>query len=98
MPRFIVRGQLQEEDGTAVPGSAVKIANEVVYTNSEGEFFVRLKKKGSYPMEVLTNEFLEPVSYEIVQSPQERVGSAEEEATPLIIIVRRTSEAVAVRH
>ena len=47
--RYLVRGLIEDEDGKPVWGIAVQIDGQVVFSDSQGEFFVRFKRPGPYP-------------------------------------------------
>jgi hypothetical protein len=91
MARFVVRGTVRDETGNPVEGAAVRLNEEVVYTNSGGEFFLRVKHPERYAVSVATEEFLLPGNWEVVSAPANIVASAEKQATSIEIVLRRSA-------
>ena len=58
---YIVRGHVQDETGRRVEGAAIRIGEQLVITNSDGEFFLRRNKIGTATLEVVLTEFLNSV-------------------------------------
>ena len=87
--RYVVQGTVRDESGSPVEGAAVKLNDEVVYTNSAGEFFVRVKHPEHYTLAVATEEFLLPGRWEVVSAPTAVLASNEKQVTPVEIVLRR---------
>ena len=87
--RYVVQGTVRDESGSPVEGAAVKLNDEVVYTNSAGEFFVRVKHPEHYTLAVATEEFLPPGRWEVVSAPTAVLASNEKQVTPVEIVLRR---------
>jgi hypothetical protein len=87
MARYVIRGVVQDEQGNAVEGAAVDVGGEMVFTNSTGEFFVRVGRPTRSAVKVLTGEFLLPGQWEVVSAPAE--VEAGPETRPGITIVLR---------
>jgi len=89
MPRYMIRGRVIDEEGETVAGAALRIGKELVFTNSEGEFFVRVKNDAAQDIRIETGEFLTVHRYEGVRQ-LERVTPAEAvQAVPVTLVVRR---------
>ena len=67
MARYVVRGTVRDEEGQGVEGAAVDIGGEVVFTNSTGEFFLRVGRPTRSAVKVLIGEFLLPGQWEVVE-------------------------------
>ncbi|MFL5513899.1 MAG: carboxypeptidase-like regulatory domain-containing protein, partial [Gemmatimonadales bacterium] len=89
MARYVVQGTVRDESGNPVDGAAVKLNDEVVYTNSVGEFFVRVKHPEHYTLAVATEEFLLPGRWEVVSAPSTVVASNEKQVSAVEIVLRR---------
>ena len=89
MARYVVQGTVRDESGNPVDGAAVKLNDEVVYTNSAGEFFVRVKHPEHYTLAVATEEFLLPGRWEVVSAPGTVVASNEKQISAVEIVLRR---------
>jgi hypothetical protein len=88
MARYVVRGTVRDEAGSAVEGAAIDFDGEVVYTNSAGEFFLRAKHPQLYRVSVLSGEFLLPGKWEVVSAPAQVSASEEDKASPVRIVLR----------
>jgi hypothetical protein len=66
--RYMVRGHVQDQTGTPVEGAAIRIGQQLVFTNADGEFFVRFSKAGTLTLEVVLTEFLNPASFHLVSA------------------------------
>jgi hypothetical protein len=89
--RYVIRGSVKDEAGSPVEGAALDLGGEVVFTNSRGEFLLRVKRPSRYPLKVLPREFLLPGSWEVVTAPIEVTAGEETRAQPTAIILRRSS-------
>ena len=78
-----------DQDGQPVAGAAVRIDDDVLFSNSAGVFSLRKKKTRPCRVEVLLDQFLGPGAFEVVSFPATVIPSAEESETPILIIVRR---------
>ncbi|HKP49881.1 MAG TPA: carboxypeptidase-like regulatory domain-containing protein, partial [Gemmatimonadales bacterium] len=89
MARYVVQGTVRDDSGNPVDGAAVKLNDEVVYTNSAGEFFVRVKHPEHYTLAVATEEFLLPGRWEVVSAPTTVVATNEKQVSAVEIVLRR---------
>ena len=88
MGRFVVRGVVRDETGRPVEGAAIAVGSEVVFTNSAGEFFLRVRSPKDYDLAVRLDEFLFPGRWEIVRAPSRCRAQAEASAQASEIILR----------
>ena len=95
MGRYVVRGVVRDEEGQPVEGAAVELGGEVVFTNSRGEFFVRVRRPQRYALSVPLEEFLLPGHWEVVTAPSEAIAGSEDRAQAVEIILRRVRPAAA---
>jgi hypothetical protein len=86
MARYVIRGTVRDEAGAPVEGAAVDIGGEVVFTNSGGEFFLRVGRPTRSPVKVLTAEFLLPGQWEVVSAPADVEAGPESRAGIEIIL------------
>ena len=91
MARYVVRGTVRDETGNPVEGAALRLNEEVVYTNSAGEFLLRDKHPERYTIAVVTEEFLLPGRWEVVNAPATIVASDEKHAVGIAIVLRPAS-------
>jgi hypothetical protein len=61
----------------------------MAFTNSLGQFFVRVRRPQRYPVTVPLDEFLLPGRWEVVAAPEEAVADLEDHARDIEIILRR---------
>jgi hypothetical protein len=92
--RYVVRGVVRDEVGQPVEGAAVELSGEMAFTNSRGEFFVRVRRPQRYALTIPLDDFLLPGHWEIVTAPSEAIAEAEDRAQAVEIILRRARPAV----
>ncbi len=87
----IIRGRVVDEKNEPVNGAALRIGKELVFTDVEGKFFVRVKKARGYAVKVVIEEFIVPGYFEVVTAPAEIQAVAEDSEVEVVIVVRRVS-------
>lgn len=87
---FVVRGRVRDAEGQPVRGAALKIDNEVVFTDSQGEFFTRLKKAKDCEIDVLLDQFILPGSFQVLSAPKSVRAAREETAEMYEVVLMRT--------
>jgi len=87
--RYMVRGRVQDQAGRAVEGAAIRVGEQLVFTNADGEFFVRRNKAGTLPLEVVLTEFLNSAPFHLVSAPPAVTVSLEDAAQDVVIILDR---------
>jgi len=87
--RYIARGRVVDVDGKPVRGAALSVGKELAFTDSDGEFFVRMKRAGAYRLEVLPDQFLVSGHFEVISAPAAVQAAPEETAPEITIVVRR---------
>jgi hypothetical protein len=88
MSQYVIRGKVGDAEGKPVEGAAVNLNGELVFTNSSGEFLLRVKHPSRYTLTVVPAEFLLPGTWEVVSAPAEVTASPESRAVPIEIILR----------
>jgi hypothetical protein len=86
---YVIRGLVEDQNGAPVRGAALRIGEDLVFTDSRGSFFARQKKERPYAIEVLTDEFLAPGRYEVLTAPDQVVAGPEDAPGEVRIVVRR---------
>ena len=89
MSRYVIRGTVRDVEGNPVEGAAVDLGGELVFTNSGGEFFLRVAHPRRTPLAVLPAEFLLPGRWEVVSAPAEAQAVSENQAQGIEIILRK---------
>ncbi len=85
---YIVQGRVVDTNGDPLPGAAISIGANVLFTDSAGEFFLRDKKPRSYSFQVLGDQFLDGHTYGVVSQPALVPGIKAEEQHLLIVVKR----------
>lgn len=85
----IVRGRVVDERGQPVEGAALRIDGDLVFTDSQGTFFVRKKKPREYRLEVLLDQFMFPGQYQLISGPTSVKATKEEVAGMYEVVLRR---------
>jgi hypothetical protein len=88
MGRYVIRGVVRDDGGQPVEGAALDLGGELAFTNSAGEFFVRVRRPTAYDLSVRLEEFLFPGRWEVVSAPA-RVQAEREGAAPGIEVILR---------
>ena len=93
-PRFgayILQGRVVDTDGDPIPGAALSIGPNLIFTDTYGAFFLRDTHEHTYAFKVELDQFLDGHSYRIVSQPQQ-VTSVKTEDQHLLIIVERVAD------
>jgi hypothetical protein len=91
--RYVVRGVVRDEEGQPVEGAAVELSGEMAFTNSRGEFFVRVRRPQRYALTIPLDDFLLPGRWEVVTAPSEAIAESEDRAQAVEIILKRVRPA-----
>jgi hypothetical protein len=67
--KFIIRGIVKDLSGTPVAGAAVLVGKETAFTDSDGTFFVRFRKKKAVPIKVVPGDFRAPGNWHVISAP-----------------------------
>jgi hypothetical protein len=84
----LVQGIVVDEKGAPVRGAAIRVDGDLVYTDSDGYFFVRKPKGRICAIEVATKEFLTPLPYEVMSAPETLEPQPEGRGSGAMIVVR----------
>ncbi|HEV2992247.1 MAG TPA: hypothetical protein VG759_27685 [Candidatus Angelobacter sp.] len=86
-PRYIVRGHVRDEGGAPIEGAALRIGDELVYTNALGEFMVRQKKAGQLLFEVVLPQFQNALPFRVVAAPPTVTAEPEDSAHDVLVVL-----------
>ncbi|MBI1750200.1 MAG: hypothetical protein HY234_01755 [Acidobacteria bacterium] len=86
---YVVRGRVLEEGGQPVRGAAVKIDGELVFSDSQGSFFLRRKKQKECELSVALDQFILPGNYQVVSAPKTVKAAREEMAEMYEVVLKR---------
>ncbi len=89
LSRYLIRGVVQDERGDPVWGIAIQVDGQYVYSDNQGEFFLRVSRPGDYPLRVLSDRSLNPGRWEIVRAPSSVQAGTPGGARAAVIVVRR---------
>ena len=92
LAKYLIRGRVVEENGQPVAGAVVRVNDELLLTDGEGRFFLRMKKTAPCRIQVATAEFLAPGRFEVTSAPGSAVPATDEKSTPITIRVRRSAQ------
>jgi hypothetical protein len=85
----MVRGEVLDPEGQPIAGAALQIGAEIAFTDSEGNFLLRMKKAGELNLKVAFGEFATPGRYAVVQAPQTVKVTRQDSAQEYTIVLRR---------
>ncbi|HWQ03184.1 MAG TPA: carboxypeptidase-like regulatory domain-containing protein, partial [Candidatus Nitrosotenuis sp.] len=94
---YVVRGRVVDEAGQPVRGAALRLENDVVFTDSQGRFLHRVKKARELALAVALEDFMLPGRYVVLSAPA-TVKAAKEESAPLYDVVLRRVAAPAPKN
>ncbi|MCC6318224.1 MAG: carboxypeptidase regulatory-like domain-containing protein [Gemmatimonadaceae bacterium] len=86
---FVASGRVVDTTGAPIEGAALEVGSDVVYTDSQGRFFVRQPTGRDLTLRVLLDDFLAPGKFEVVSAPAALRPSKDGRATPALIVVRK---------
>ena len=92
LPNYVVRGIVVDDHAQPIRGAALRVGGEIVFTDSQGGFLVRVRKAKEYALEVLLDQFMFPGRYEILSSPAQLKARKEEVAPVYEVVLRRPGE------
>jgi hypothetical protein len=81
-------------DGQPIEGAAVRVGTELAFTDSDGNFIVRVKKGGDLNLKIAFDEFTTPGNYVVVQAPPTVKAVRDDFAELYKIILRRMPNSV----
>jgi len=87
LPKYVVQGHVRDERGAPISGAAIRIGDDVVYSNSDGEFILREKKTGPYPLAVVFEQFMNPLQFRVVTAPPTVTATSEGSALDVLIVL-----------
>lgn len=87
--RFLARGKVQDEQGRPVWGVAVRVDGQSAYSGRNGEFYVGMNRRKTYPLSVDVQHSISPGAWEVVSAPSSVAADTDDKAAPAKIIVRR---------
>ncbi len=89
--KYVVRGHVRDESGAPIEGAALRIGNELIYTNAFGEFLLRQKKPGELRLEVVLAEFFNTFRFRVVAAPPTVIASPEDSAPDVLVVLAPAS-------
>jgi hypothetical protein len=89
MSRYIVRGRVTDEAGAPIVGAAVEVGTALVFTDSRGQFYLRLATRRPQPITVRLGDFLHRGTYRVVSAPVTVTPDVDAAAAPVVIVLAR---------
>lgn len=86
-PKFVVRGHVRDEAGAPIEGAALRIGDEIVYSNAMGEFLARRKKADQLRFEVVLPEFQNALTFTIIAAPATVTAEPEDSAHDVLVVL-----------
>ena len=87
--RYVARGHVRDDMGNPVEGAAIRVGDQVLLTNADGEFFIRQRKAATLPLEIVFGEFLNAAGFRVVSAPAAVVASLDGTGSEAKIILAR---------
>jgi hypothetical protein len=95
--KYIVQGKVVNEAGGGVWGIAVQIGKEVVYSDSNGEFFVHVKNSRPVSLTVSSESSMQSAKWKLQSAPAIVHGVPEGNSVPLVLIVVQMPNQLAIK-
>jgi hypothetical protein len=89
--RNVVRGHVVDAQDEPIAGAALRIGGELVVTDSEGNFLIRMKKPGELNLQVAFEEFTAPGNYVTISAPATVSAMREGDAQDYKIVLKRVA-------
>jgi hypothetical protein len=89
-----VHGRVLNPDGQPIEGAALRIGTETAFTDSDGNFVVRMKKSGELNLKIAFDEFTTPGNYVVVEAPATVKAVRDDSAELYKIVLRRVANSV----
>lgn len=67
--KYVVRGKVVNEDGEGIWGIAVKVGNELIVSDSAGDFFTHVRNSKPLPISVSASNSLQTIGWALVNAP-----------------------------
>lgn len=91
--KFMVAGNVVDDQGKPVEGAALDIGGDVLYTDSRGRFFHRQPTDRELSFRVILEEFLMPGQFEVKEAPTRVTPTSEGGGSQVTIVLRRMNRA-----
>jgi hypothetical protein len=88
---FVANGRVVDSTGAPIEGAALEVGGDVVYTDSQGRFFVRKPTGRLLRLRVVLDDFLVPGTFEVITAPTELRPTREARGAPTVIVLRRVT-------
>jgi hypothetical protein len=95
--KYVITGKVVDIDGNPIAGAALQIGTDLVFTNSDGEFVLRTRKKQTLLLHVSMRDFLTNDFYEVVTAPSEVQSEVEDKAQPVTVTLRKIDRQLGMR-
>lgn len=89
LQKYVVTGRVVNETGEPISGAALEACGQLMFSDSDGIFLLRLAKEKECPLRVLLDQFMQPGRYEVLSAPETVKSSPDERAQPYTVKLRR---------
>jgi len=86
---YIVQGNVVDEKGAPIRGAAILIEKDLLFTDRDGQFFVRRKNRHPVHIEVRLREFADAGNFTVLSCPATAVPSSPESTALIHVILER---------
>jgi hypothetical protein len=85
---YVLQGRVIDNTGSPIYGAAIALGPNLLFTDSDGAFFLREMKAHTYTFKLLVDEFLDGHNYRVISQPQQVTGTKNEDQHLLIVVAR----------
>ncbi len=90
---YMLQGRVIDSAGSPVYGAAIGLGQNIIFTDSDGAFFLRDTKPHTYVFHVLLDQFLDGRYYRVLSQPTQVTGVKAENQHLLIMVTRVSTPA-----
>jgi len=87
--KYAVTGRVVDVDGKPVEGAAIRVGDDVVFTDSDGAFSSSQRRVQPVVVSALLDQFMFDGKYEVVTAPTKADPDVAAKAQPISIVLRR---------
>jgi hypothetical protein len=84
--KYVIKGRVVNEFSKGVWGIAVRIGREIVYSDTNGDFFLHVKDSKPLPLEVAVDSALQSATWKLESAPAVVHGVLENDSGMLLVI------------
>lgn len=86
---FVVRGVVRDSSGAPFEGAALRVGEQLLFSNSRGEFLLRTSSDMPLALSIAFGDFLVPGNFELASAPERVTPASDGRAEAVVVVLRR---------